>query len=296
MILYTLILAVSLPSCGSGDHRKEERRAGVGPELSGQVGSLDNMLYENSGLIRYDGKLWTINDSGGDAVLFAVDEATGKALQAVRISNARNEDWESLAQDENHIYICDVGNNYGRREVLRIYRIAKDSIPGSGNAELSAEIISFTYAGRGENNPLKRSPYDCEAVFALGDSLYLFSKDWEGYSTTLYTCSTGPGEYKLEPRISYPVDGLVTGADISPDSSFVVLCGYKDFIPLVWVIRDFNTADYSHGRIFRFNYPSLTNLQTEGVAVISPERVYISCEKTEYPAALYRMDLRPYLE
>ena len=297
MLLPGLVLAFTISACGTGTGRKADKRTGNGPMLTTHVENLDNMLYENSGLIYHDGKLWTINDSGGDPVLFAFDAGTGKALQAIHIRNARNEDWESLAQDKRYIYICDVGNNYGRRDVMKIYKIDKDSIPSSGNATLAADIIRYSYAGREENNnPLKRSPFDCEAAFAYGDSLYLFTKDWETLSTTLYTCSTMPGKYELEPRMTYPVDGLVTGADMSPDSSFLMLCGYKDYVPLVWLIRDFDPAGYSHGKILRFEYPALTNLQTEGITVLSPERVYISCERTEFPAALYSMDLIRYLK
>jgi len=77
-----------------------------------------------------------------------------------------------------------------------------------------------------------------------------------------------------------------SGADMSPDSSFVVLCGYKDY----------NPADYSHSTALRFDYPSCINLQSEGIAVYSPERVFISSERTEFPAALHRIDLRLYMK
>ncbi|MCK4750488.1 MAG: hypothetical protein KAT15_25700, partial [Bacteroidales bacterium] len=273
----------------------EQDQAGK-PELISHVKYLDNMLPENSGLILYDSKLWSINDSGGDPVLFSLDIQTGKVLQAIMVENGSNRDWESLAQDEKYIYICDVGNNQGRRETLKIYKLAKDSIPSSGNAVVTADIIRYRYKGRGKNNPMKRSAYDCEAVFAFADSLYLFTKNWETRSTTLYTCSCDPGEYELQPRRTYPVDGLVTGVDISPDSSFIMFCGYKDYVPFVWIVNDFDPVDYSHGKTFRFDYPALIDLQTEGIAVFSPERVYISCEMTEFPAALYRIDPGPWLK
>ena len=257
--------------------------------------SLDDMLQENSGLIHYGGRLWTVNDSDGEPVLFALDIQTGKVIQAVRIRNGVNRDWESLAQDQDHIYVCDVGNNYGRREVLTIYKLAKDSIPASGNASFDAEIINYSYAGRPKNSPLKRSPYDCEAAFAAGDSLYLLTKDWEKGSTTLYACSTLPGKYAIRPRREYSVDGLVTGADFSREDSLLVLCGYKDYVPIIWLIEDFNPADYSHGRMTRFEYPELVDLQTEGISLWSPGKVLISCEMTEYPAGLYEFDTSPFI-
>ncbi|MFC2098195.1 hypothetical protein ACFLSP_00485 [Bacteroidota bacterium] len=285
-----------LSSCGGRKEGSANIENGEKPALITQVEYLDNMLLENSGLILYNGKLWTINDSGGDPVLFALDIQTGKVLQAVLVKNGSNRDWESLAQDENFIYICDVGNNYGRREVLNIYKLAKDSIPSSGNTVINAEIISYSYAEREKNNPVKRSAYDCEAAFAYGDSIYLFTKDWETRTSTLYTCSKKPGKYQLSPKRIYPVDGLITGVDRSPDNSFIVFSGYKEYVPFIWILKDFNPVDYSHGKALRFDYPVFIDLQTEGIAVSSPERVYISCEMTEYPAALYRIDVGPYVK
>ncbi len=254
------------------------------------------MLCESSGLILYKGKLWTINDSGGDPVLFALDMQTGKVLQTIMVKNGSNRDWESLAQDEKFIFICDVGNNYGHREVLKIYKLSKDSIPSSGNAVIHADIIKYSYAGRKNNNPIKRSAYDCEAVFVYGDSLYLFTKDWETCSATLYACSTVPGNYELLPRRTYPVNGLVTGVDMSPDSSFIIFCGYKDNVPFIRIVNDFNPVDYSHGKIHSFDYPAFTDLQIEGICVSSPGRVILSCEMTGFPAVLYRMDPGPYVK
>lgn len=296
-IFITTILAVLLiTSCGVQNSNTSHQDQADIPEFISHVKYMDNMLLENSGLIMFDGKLWTVNDSGGEPVLFALDQQTGKVLQAIMLENGSNRDWESLAQDEKYVYICDVGNNQGRRETLKIYKLPKDSIPSSGNAVITADIIKYSYAGREKNNPLKRSAYDCEAVFAYADSLYLFTKDWETRSTTLYTCSTNPGEYELHPRKTYPADGLITGVDMSPDSSFIMFCGYKDYVPFVWIINDFNPVDYSHGKTFRFEYPALIELQTEGIVISSPERVYISCEMTEFPAALYRIDPGPWLK
>ncbi|MFC2115797.1 hypothetical protein ACFLTU_04940 [Bacteroidota bacterium] len=290
---YVLILA----GCGMGDKNNREGKKETRPALLNYVEYLDDMLQENSGLIHFRGTLWTINDSGGDPVLFALDKETGKTLQAIYVKNGSNKDWESLAQDKQNIYICDVGNNYGRRDELEIYIISKDSIPSSGNATVTAEIIHYTYADRIENNgPFRRSPFDCEAAFAFGDSLYLFTKDWETLSTTLYTCPTSPGTYSLKPRQTFPVDGLITGADISPDCSHIILCGYKDHVPLIWIFSNFNPMEHSTDTIHRFDYPGYIDLQTEGIAIVSPEEVLISCELTEYPAALYILNLLSYLK
>jgi len=286
--------------CGLG-HKKsgksDNQDLSQQPELVLHVESLDNLLYETSGLIYFRGLLWTINDSGNDPVLFALDIETGRVLQGIFIENGKNADWESLAQDDEHIYICDVGNNQGRRQKLTIYKLAKNLIPASGSAKISAEIIQFRYAGRPENNnSLRNSAYDCEAAFVSGEYLYLFTKDWTNQTSTLYTCPTTPGTYDLEPRKTYPVNGLITGADINQDQGLMMLGGYRDGIPFVWVYKDFNPSDYSHGESIQYEYPELEGLQNEGIAIASPERVYISCEMNEFPPAMYRLDLETILK
>lgn len=286
IVLLGFASVCTLYGCGIKNRSERESNRRSVPEWHDHVERLDGLLRENSGLIHWNGRLWTVNDSGGDPVLYAFDIRSGKVLQEIYIENGSNRDWESLAQDERNIYVCDIGDNRRHRDELNIYKIAKDSIPPSGNMSVSAGIINYSYAGR---------PFDCEAAFVMGDSLYLLTKDWETRSTTLYTCSTKPGNYKLQPRRTYPVDGLVTGADLSPDGSFLLLCGYKDYVPSIWLFQDFNPADYSHGASLRFDFPDRMNLQIEGIAIESPERVYISSEETKLPAALFRLDLQPFI-
>lgn len=309
IVFITILSGFILFACsgtGSREGRESDAVDASAPALEQHVGSLDRLLHESSGLIFYNGKLWTINDSGGEPVLVGLDYQSGRILQGIRLENAENADWESLAQDDEYIYICDVGNNMGRRETLTIYKVAKASIPPSGSAIIDAEIIKYRYKGRtAENNPVQRSSYDCEAAFVYGDSLYLFTKDWQTHTSTLYTCPTRPGSYEIEPRVTYPVNGLITGIDFNARSNSVILCGYSEFIPFVIIYEDFNPTDYSHGKSHRFNFPEFMKLQTEGIAFISPEREFtssgnginpperaiISCEQNEYPAALYRLKL-----
>ena len=293
---YFIYTGLILISCSGLTTKKSSSsrmvNTAVKPELVNQVERLDNRLYETSGLIHYRDRLWTINDSGNDPVLFSIDIETGKVLQEILIENAENADWEALAQDSTHIYICDVGNNYGRRQKLTIYKVAKNSIPVSGHAKVGAEIIQYVYSGRPENNnPFKNSAYDCEAAFTSGENIFLFTKDWTNQSTTLYTCPTSPGTYDLEPRKTFPVNGLITGADINRDNGSIVLCGYRDGVSFVWIYKDFNPSDYSHAKSIYYEYPEFGRLQNEGIAIASPERVYMSCENNQFPPAMYRLDL-----
>ncbi len=294
--VYLVFSGLILTSCFGFDTKKDSNSAQENtpekPELVNHVETLDNMLHETSGLIHYRGKLWTINDSGNDPVLFALEIETGRVLQGILIENAENADWEALAQDDQHIYICDVGNNFGRRQELTIYKVAKKSIPASGSAKISAEIIQYQYAERPENNnPHRNSAYDCEAAFISGKDLYLFTKDWVNKTSTLYTCPTTPGSYNIQPRKTFPVNGLITGGDINHGDGSIVLCGYRKDASFIWVYKDFDPSDFSHGESLNYEYPEPGRLQNEGIAIASPERVYMSSEMNEFPAAIHRLDL-----
>ena len=288
-----MVLLILLSGCKFTGKPKVNSTPGNTPGLTLHTEYLDQIVLENSGLIWYRDKLWTINDSGGDPVLFCIDKRTGKCIQAIYIEGADNRDWEELAQDEKFIYIFDIGNNYGRREELTIYKVLKDSIPLAGNARVQPKIIRYRYGDKEENSGhFSRSPYDCEAAFAMNDSLYLFTKDWENRQTVLYTCSASPGTYTLWPAAIFEADGLVTGADISPvDSNLIILLGYKDYVPFIWEIHGFNFKNYTMESTKRFDFPEKYDLQTEGIAIQGGKRIFISCEMSSWPASVYTFSL-----
>src|SRR5436190_12523295 len=68
------------------------------PVVVGRIESKD--VRESSGLAAsrcQPNVYWTHNDSGDDAFIFAMDE-TGKDLGTYEVTNARNEDWEDIAE------------------------------------------------------------------------------------------------------------------------------------------------------------------------------------------------------
>ena len=77
--------------------------------------TMDRALVENSGLLCMDSTIWTFNDSDGEAALYAVDVSDGSLIRKTIIRNAVNVDWEDITEDETHIFVADVGNNYASR-------------------------------------------------------------------------------------------------------------------------------------------------------------------------------------
>ena len=94
--------------------------------------NLPNSISETSGLLFYNGKLITHNDSGDAANLYELDTIRGNITRTITISNATNSDWEDITQDDTHIYIGDFGNNSnGNRQDLKIYKILRFIVKNS---------------------------------------------------------------------------------------------------------------------------------------------------------------------
>lgn len=238
-------------------------------------------LEETSGLIYYDGALWTINDSGNDPILFKLDTTNGNIVQEITINNASNVDWESLAQDDDHIYIGDFGNNSGNRDNLGIYVVLKNDLPESGNGSVSSTHISFTYPDypgrinkRGENN------FDCEALLVIEDSLYLFSKNWNDNQTKLYRLPKLEGTYVAEKIYTYNTSGLITGADYNEESKEITLVGYSrdTKFPFLWLLFDFHDNLVFSGNKRRIDLLNLGGCQTEAITYIQGKNGVISNE------------------
>jgi len=86
------------------------------------------IVVETSGLIIWDDKIWTHNDSD-DNSLYAIDPLNGSLIKSYQMEGLQNTDWEEISQDDNYIYIGDTGNNRnGNRTDLKILRIDKNSI------------------------------------------------------------------------------------------------------------------------------------------------------------------------
>jgi hypothetical protein len=155
-------------------------------------------VNETSGLIYEDGYLWTINDSGGEPALYKIDTVDGSIDQIVTISDAVNIDWEALAQDENYIYIGDFGNNSGGRENLEIYKVNKADLPESENGSVTSELISFVYSDYEKPSGQDDNNFDCEALIAIEDSLYLHVRN--SIRSSLIHAPIQPGKSRSEIR------------------------------------------------------------------------------------------------
>ncbi len=255
------------------------------------IDSLPDIINETSGLIYYNGGLWTHNDSDRKPEIYKFDTITGHILQTVKINNAVNIDWEDITQDSNYIYVGDFGNNSGDRTNLKIYKISKKNITKEKNISVNASIINFSFSDQTEfvSNHCNNN-FDCEAFFCFQDSLYLFSKNWIDKKTKLYVLPSIQGNYIATLIDSFNVNGFITGADINISANEITLIGYCDYIPFVWLFFDFKGNKFFSGNKRRIDISGLDFVQTEGITYTYNKNILISAEKSAVLQSLYRIN------
>ncbi len=242
---------------------------------------LSQEIDETSGLALYDGLLWTINDSGGLPVIYGFDTISGEILKRITVSSSTNIDWESLADDDDFIYIGDFGNNSGIRDDLAIYRVKKSEIPNQATGSVNSDKITFTYPKYPINiEKRKDNNFDCEAFIAYGEYLYLFSKNHGDQKTKLYRLSNQPGNYVAEHLTTFDASGLITGADINTKSNEITLIGYvnQSWVPFVWLLFDYQGTDFFSGNKRRIDMPNMVATQTEAIVYTSDKNEIFTSE------------------
>ncbi|EAQ99724.1 hypothetical protein FB2170_10439 [Maribacter sp. HTCC2170] len=240
------------------------------------IGVLPSILSENSGLIFYGDKLITHNDSGNDPVLYEVDTLSLAITRTISITNVENVDWEDLTQDEQYIYIGDIGNNRGTRTDLAIYRISKQDFDQSDS--VSAEIIAYNYEDQNDFGDQGNSDWDAEALFVLDGQLIVLTKQWQSLGTVAYAIPITPGTHTATRAGNYGINGLVTGASMNTETNELIVLGYSMILePFIYRVIEPEVQDvFVSGGLkqdvsFGFG-------QTEGIAFVGSNRFLVSSE------------------
>jgi len=282
----TLIL-FSILNLYAGCHEKEKEP--VKPSYMTQVTVLPEELSENSGMIWYQGLIWTITDSGSEPFIYVVDTA-GNIIRHIRLDGVENTDWEEIAQDESFIYVGDFGNNEGARTDLRIYKISKSNL--ADDTMVTPEVIQFAFADQTDFTPnAYNTRFDCEAMISRGDSLFLFTKNWIGAKTRIYSLPAVEGNYQAYPGGELNVGGQVTASVYSATDKRLYLLGYMDYIPFVWVCNDFFPGENYEGLMMQFLFPEKIGMQTEGIVLTDKGELLVSCEQSLYSPAILKVTL-----
>ncbi|MBC9813444.1 T9SS C-terminal target domain-containing protein [Crocinitomicaceae bacterium CZZ-1] len=273
---------------------QEKKTATTIPDSLIRKFPLDDQLKETSGLVYWNKLLWTHNDDS-DNNIYGIDPATGKTEQIIQFKALKVTDWEELQQDSDYFYIGDVGNNAtGTRTNLRFFKIHKTS--------LHIDTIRFSYPEQTDFTAKKSNAtdFDCEAFLVTDSMIYVFTKEWNSQKTTLYKIPNKKGIHKATFMQSFQVNGLITGAAISPNRKQIVLTGYtKTVAPFLYLLSDFNTDDFLGGKKKKLKFGGHF-LQVESVAFTGNTTVAVTNEQFMHsliksPQQLFLIDLKLFI-
>ncbi len=196
-------------------------------------------VVESSGLIAsrtYPGIMWTHNDSGDSSRIFAISSSC-EVIEEFSVTGATQRDWEDITvDDDNNLYVGDMGNNLNRRKDLVVYRIPEPDPYGGAREVLADRTLPFRYANQKGFLPWN---FDAEALFWMDGAPHILTKHRSDRRTQLYRLpvTPAPDQAVLEPiatfdlgespRFFFSAFGNVTGADLHSDGRLLAILTYQ---------------------------------------------------------------------
>lgn len=235
-----------------------------------------NDLAESSAAVMSQtqpGVFFTINDSGNDAVLFALD-TTGNARGRWQVENATNRDWEAAARgpcvrnsansapsSTTCLFVGDVGDNGASRTVVTLYQVDEPNVAAApSEATLRSDKLVVRYPDR---------PHDVEAMYVGPDgTTYLLTKRplkdlaGKGRPSLVFTVPATAWASR-DTAVATLLDSLpivpgssalrrLTDASLSPDSRLLAVRTYGQ----VYIFA----TDSITGRVINSVAPSVCNI------------------------------------
>lgn len=206
----------------------------------------DKRIKESSGLClsgRSPSLWWTINDSGGEPCVFAIDQK-GKTRAKVRLREAANFDWEDIALGKLEdgtpaLYVGDIGDNLGVRASIQVYEIPEPEVSPPG--ESVEETLSVPPKLWRVRYPDGRHNAESLLCHPQTRRLYIITKSEDG-KCSLYAfpevlkADTSMTLEKIA-DLSFPPlirigkrphdNCMTTAADFSPDGSRLLVATYS---------------------------------------------------------------------
>lgn len=270
LLLVILAICAGMPGHATGQPAIEPT-AGVA-----RVALLPDAVFETSGLALVGQRLWTLNDSGDDAVLYGLSADGRRVDRRLFLAGAVNVDWEAMALDRHDLYIVDAGNNLGLRRELSVYRVPLTALDAPDGSQVPWARLTFRYRmATGQRRP------DCEAAVVVGNELWLFSKNRRDGHSNLYRLDLSSSDQTVTPVASLPVDGLVTGADYDPQAKRLALLGYsRERMPgysFLWLVPvEGRAPDWRRARRYRLD----TYAQWEAISWDGARRLVLTTERS----------------
>ena len=248
--------------------------------------NLSKKLDETSGLEIIGDQLITINDSGNNPILFYLDKK-GNILNERRLDCCKNNDWESLAVDDEFIYIADMGNNFDTRKNLSIIKI-----PIQKSSNENVEVINFSYPEQKKFKRIyRRSEYDAEALISFENKLLIFTKNKRKKITEIYSLPKNAGNYQAKKIGSLNTDSIVTGGDYDKATNTLALTSTIKFDEYyVLIITDFSLNNKNQ-KIDMYEIP-IGKTQVEAIKIIDPTTFWITSEDEKSSSAARLMKFK----
>ncbi|GGW78459.1 hypothetical protein GCM10007391_08820 [Alteromonas halophila] len=212
-ISQVVLMCITLLACASPDYPPA-----VTLKKVSQV-TLPPGLAETSGLYCREDSLLTINDSGNLPLIHTIDYQ-GNIQSATRVA-APNNDWEAITLTGDTLVVADIGNNRGNRTDLSLITI------NSKSGETRRRLPLAYKANPVSANQAYAHDFDAEAITAVQNTVYLFSKSWATQIANVYRFTLDDDLTALRPQKTIQgLPGVITGADWDSGRHQFVLIGY----------------------------------------------------------------------
>ena len=178
----------------------------------------DARIGESSGLalsVRHPHTVWTVNDSGDSARVFAVDTRTG-ATVGVHTFDAQVRDVEALAiTPQGRMLVADIGDNRASRKVVRVFWFDEPALGATSGPRGASWELSYP-----------DGPHDAEAlaVDPRSGQVLVVTKDRVG---GIYALPKSPSRSVVNRLVRVgTAPSVVTDAVFLPDGSALAVRTY----------------------------------------------------------------------
>ena len=278
-ILFVFLVFCTLIGCQSANNSSIEQSIVKTVEKY----NLPNILEETSGLAILNDTLWTLNDSGNEATLYAI--STKGELLDKRDTAKTNIDWEDMTIINGNMLVADMGNNFGTRKNLHLLEIDL-----SDGGATTLDSIPFNYPEQDNFNFQQATHFDAEGIVVFENKIVVFTKNRRTLTSDVYVISPSGGP--ATKMGSLAVGSLITGADYHPESKTLALTGYRrDDNQYLYVIDNFSLSAVADTNIAKYGL-DFNGAQIEAISIIDAKTFWITSEQTKnYKAFLAKLTI-----
>jgi hypothetical protein len=213
----------------------------------------DEDVFESSGLVDRGGTVYTVNDSGDDAVVYGVDSRTGRTVSRTTYADDAT-DVEAMAPGpDGTVWVGDIGDNRANRDDVSVYRMR----PLDGRQPAQRHRLAYP-----------DGPHDAEALLVNPRTHRVFVVTKSVFGGRVYAAPRALRTDTVNRLAPFAeVTGLVTDGAFFPDGRHLVLRTY--------------------GRAAVYTFPGFdlvrsvrlpAQRQGEGISVSATGRVLVSSE------------------